>query len=57
MRTYDDVNLLSAIASLVGHRTGDQKLILSRHVKPLVPATFAVVRTHLFALDPRGTGL
>jgi hypothetical protein len=25
-----------------------------RHVKPLVPAAFAVVSTHQFALDPRG---
>jgi hypothetical protein len=54
-------------APLVGHPMGDQKFIISnseefltcipkhgRHVKPLVPAAFAVVSTHQSALGPRG---
>jgi hypothetical protein len=43
----------------VGHRMGDHILsrappCFARHVKPLVPAIFAVVRTHQPALGPRG---
>jgi hypothetical protein len=47
--------------SNVGHRwIGDHHLLsqappcFGRHVKPLVPAAFAVIMTHQPALGPRG---
>jgi hypothetical protein len=42
-----------SLATLVGHRMGDQKFTVSsfgRHVKPLVAAEFAVASTHQSAL-------